>query len=666
MSQFLAFTIIGLIAGSAYAVAASGLVLTYATSNVFNIAHGSVGMFMAFVYWELAVDRGLPPLLSLILVVGVLAPLFGLLIERFMMRKLTDAPVAVALVVTVALLVALIGAAQALWPPAGRKVDPYFNGSGLQVGDYFITAQQLITFGVALAVAAGLFVLLNRTRTGTAMRAVVDNRELLGLHGARPNRLSGLSWAIGCSLAALAGVLLVPTLQLDYLNLTLLVIAAYAAAMVGRLKNLPRTFVGALVLGLLTSYAQWGVAYLPSSVDQTLGGLVQGTRIALPTIFLLAVMLILPQDKLRVGRVAGTKMSALPSWSRTLTWGGIFLAGVYVLTGALSDADNSRFGQALCISLIMLSLVLLVGYGGDVSLCQMSFVGVGGLVVGGKFLPFVDAGMSVWSILMAFVATALLGILVAVPALRLRGLYLGLATLAVASALDTMLFQTKFGFGAGGGSLTLERGSLLGIDLTGERAMAMAVAVAFVLVGFLVLSIRRSRYGRILLAARDSEAACATLGYNTRAVRVAVFATSAGLAGVAGVFYTGMRVSISTADFMFFQSLPLLLFAVVGGVTTVTGVLLGGLAYGLMPVLLDQVPALAGVIYVLLLLAVLGLGGNPNGVSQLLFGWGARLRGALPRERAAEAHPGPQTRPEVREHDRDHDRIEEGEVVGAS
>lgn len=645
MSQFLAFTIIGLIAGSAYAVAASGLVLTYATSNVFNIAHGSVGMFMAFVYWELAVDRGFPPLLALVLVVGVLAPLFGLLIERFMMRRLTDAPVAVALVVTVALLVALIGAAQALWPPAGRKVDPYFNGSGLQVGDYFITAQQLITFAVALAVAGGLYVLLNRTRTGTAMRAVVDNRELLALHGARPNRLSGLSWAIGCSLAALAGVLLVPTLQLDYLNLTLLVIAAYAAAMVGRLKNLPRTFVGALVLGLITSYAQWGVAYIPSEVDQTLGGLVQGTRIALPTIFLLAVMLMLPQDKLRVGRVAGTKMPALPTWSRTLGWGAAFLAGVFVVSGALSDADNSRFGQALCISLIMLSLVLLVGYGGDVSLCQMSFVGVGGLVVGGKLLPFVDAGITVWSILMAFVATAVLGVLVAVPALRLRGLYLGLATLAVASALDTMLFQTKFGFGAGGGSLTLERSSLLGIDLTGERAMVMAVAVAFVLMAFLVLGVRRSRYGRILLAARDSEAACATLGYNTRAVRVAVFAISAGLAGVAGVFFTGMRVSISTADFNFFQSLPLLLFAVVGGVTTVTGVLLGGLAYGLMPVLLDQVPALAGVIYVLLLLAVLGLGGNPNGVAQLLFGWGARLRSALPRQVAL---------------------TREGEVVGAS
>jgi branched-chain amino acid transport system permease protein len=177
-----------------------------------------------------------------------------------------------------------------------------------------------------------------------------------------------------------------------------------------------------------------------------------------------------------------------------------------------------------------------------------------------------------------------------------------------------------------------------------------------------VLGIRRSRYGRILLAARDSEAACATLGYNTRAVRVGVFAMSAGLAGVAGAFYTGMRVSISTADFLFFQSLPLLLFAVVGGVTSVTGVLIGGLSYGLLPVLLDRVPALAGVIYVLLLLAVLGLGGNPNGVAQLLFTWKGRLLGRTGRSQPAR---DPVVAPR-RVAQRDRDLVEEGEVVGAS
>ena len=634
MSQFLAFTIIGLIAGSAYAIAASGLVLTYATSNVFNVAHGAVGMFMAFVYWELTVARGVPALLALVLVVGVAAPLLGFLLERFMMRRLTEAPVAIALVMTVGLLVMLIGVAQVVWPPAGRRVDPFFTSSGLALGDiYYVTAQDIITFVVAGGVALGLYVLLNRTRTGTAMRAVVDNRELLALHGARPNRLGGISWAIGCSLAALAGILLVPTLRLDYLNLTLLVIAAYAAAMVGRLKNLPRTFVGALVLGLLTSYAQWLVGSIPPEVDKTLGGLIQGARIALPTIFLLVVMLALPQDKLRIGRVAGTVLPPLPSWAKTLVFSGVFLAGTLVLTGLMSEATTARYGQALCFPLIMLSLVLLVGYGGDVSLCQLSFVGVGSLVVGGRLLPFLEAELNLVTILFSFVATAILGAVVALPALRLRGLYLGLATLGVASALDSMLFQTKFGFGAGGGSFTLERSQvdLFGLDLTSERAMTMAVAVTFVLTAFVVLGVRRSKYGRILLAARDSEAACATLGYNTRAVRVAVFSLSAGLAGVAGALYTGMNVSVSTADFLFFNSLPLLLFAVVGGVTSVTGVFIGGMVYQfVIPTVAGESPTISGLTYVLLFAAILSLGGNPNGVANLLFGLPRRLLGRSP------------------------------------
>ena len=666
MSEFLAFTIIGLIAGSAYAIAASGLVLTYATSNVFNIAHGAVGMVMAFLYWELVVAQGLPSLLGLVIVVGLVAPALGFLLERFMMRKLTEAPVTIALVMTVGLLVMLIGVAQVAWPPAGRRVDPFLNGSGLDLSVYFVTAQDIITFLVGLGTAVGLYLLLSRTRTGTAMRAVVDNRELLALHGARPNLLGGISWAIGCSLAALAGILLVPTLRLDYLNLTLLVIAAYAAAMVGRLKNLPRTFVGAIVLGLMTSYAQWIVASIPPDLDQKLGGFIQGTRIALPTIFLLAVMLALPQDKLRVGRVSGTVLPPLPSWAKTIAWGVVFVIGTYAVTGMMEESTVARYGQALCFPLIMLSLVLLVGYGGDVSLCQLSFVGVGALVVGGKLLPFLEAELSIVTIFFAFVATALLGALVALPALRLRGLYLGLATLGVASALDSMVFQTKFGFGAGGGSFTLERTQidLLGLDLRSERAVTMAVAVTFVLIAFVVLGIRRSKYGRILLAARDSEAACATLGYNTRAVRVAVFSLSAGLAGVAGALYTGMNVSVSTADFMFFGSLPLLLFAVVGGVTSVTGAFIGGMTYQfVIPTVAGESSQAQGLTYVLVFAAILSLSGNPNGVANLLFSLPRRVLG---RSGGASPVPVPAGRAETPAAASTSSRSREEVTVGAS
>jgi branched-chain amino acid transport system permease protein len=615
MDQFLAFTVIGIVFGATYAIAASGLVLTYATSNVFNMAHGAVAMVMSFLYWEVRVNQGWPTWLALIFVVGIAAPLFGLFIERVMMRRLTDAPVVINLVVTVGLLVACIGMAQFIWKPGGRNIEEFFNGRGAEFGSVRITGHQMVIFATAIAVAGGLYLLLNRTRIGTAMRAVVDNRELLALHGARPNLLSGLSWALGCSLAALAGILIAP--NLDYFTLTLLVISAYAAAMVGRLKDLPKTFLGALILGLLTSYAQWAVQYVPDNIQENSGGLVQGTRLAIPTLFLLAVMLALPQEKLRIGRVEGTTLPALPSWRKTFTWAAVFLVAIVVITGQLSAADNSRFGQALCLSLIMLSLVLLTGYGGDVSLCQLTFVGIGGLIA----TRFVE-GVSVMSVIVAFFVAAAVGVLVAVPALRLRGLYLGLGTLAIAEAMQHLVFETEFvGFGAPGSSLALTRPDLL----ESERAMVIAVACAFAVMGMLILAIRRGKYGRILLATRDSPAACATLGYSTTMVRVAVFGTSAGLAGVAGVFYAGMNVNVGTEDFNFFESLPILLFAAVGGLTCITGALVGGLFYGLLPVISTEFPTFAPLMFVVLLGSILALGGNPNGVVNLLFGLGRRV-----------------------------------------
>ncbi len=622
--QFLTFTVIGVVAGATYAIAASGLVLTYATSNVFNMAHGAVGMVMTFLYWEVSVNQGWPVWLALPFILLFAAPLFGLFLERVMMRRLTEAPIAIALTVTVGLLVACIAIAQFVWKPAGRNVPEFFNGQSVELGPVVVTVHQIITLGIAGAVAGGLYVLLNRTRIGTAMRAVVDNRDLLALHGARPNVLSGLSWAMGSSLAALAGILVAPQLTIDYITLTLLVIAAYAAAMVGRLKDLPRTFLGALILGLLTSYAQWGVQYIPRDVQQSSGGLVQGFRLALPTLFLLGAMLALPQEKLRVGRLSGTVLPALPSWRRTFGWSAAFLVIAALVTSRLGAADNSRLGQALCFSLIMLSLVLLTGYGGDVSLCQLSFVGVGALVTT-RVMPFLGLGqLTVVTLVVAFVVSGAVGVLVAVPALRLRGLYLGLGTLAVAKAMDDLVFATDFlGFGAPGASLGVTRPGYL----KGEGAMTFSVAVAFVVMGMAVLAIRRGKYGRILLATRDSTAACATLGYSTTAVRVAVFGVSAGLAGVSGVFYSGVRTQVGTFDFTFFGSLPLLLFAAVAGLTCVSGALLGGLFYGLLPVLNEQAPTIAPLAYVVLLGGILALGGNPNGLVNKVF---ATARGFAP------------------------------------
>ena len=652
MDDFLTFTVIGIVLGSTYAIAASGLVLTYATSNVFNMAHGAVGMVMTFLYWELYVNQGWPVWLAMPAVLLVAAPLFGLLMERLVMRRLTTADVTTSLGVTVGLLVALIGFAQQTWPPAGRTVDQFFVGHSVSFGLVRVTAQQFITIGVAALVAAGLYVLLNRTRIGTAMRAVVDNRELLALHGARPNLLSGLAWALGSSLAALAGILLAPSLSFDYFVFTFLVVNAYAAAMVGRLKSLPKTFAGAIVLGLVINYGQWAYISLPTDFVNDSKGLVYGIKNSLPTIVLLVVMLLLPQEKLRVGRIAGTKLPRIPSWRATLLWSAALVVAAFAMTANFGDANNSRFGQAMCLPLIMLSLVLLVGYGGDVSLCQLSFVGVGALVAARGFqIPFTGLGfhpqVSVLSILTAFLLTATVGALVALPALRLRGLYIGLGTLAIAAAMDRTVFETKLvGFGNNGSTLDVGRPDFL----SSERSFAMAVVVAFVVMAWSVLSIRRGKYGRILLATRDSQAACATLGFSTTMTRIAVFAMSAGLAGVAGVFFAGMRHTVGTLDFFYFKSLPLLLFATVFGVTSISGVLVGGLIYGLLGY---ASPTWAHIAFIVLFIGIRLLVGNPNGLVGLLFERSRRLmswrdRPGLPTEAgppAADREPEPYLAP---------------------
>src|SRR5436309_10160268 len=246
MTAFLSAVVIGLVIGCGYAVAASGLVVTYTTSGIFNFAHGAIGMLMAFTYWELRVNQHWPAPIALVVVLLVLSPLLGAVIERVLMRQLYAAPMRVAIVVTLALLVILLGVATAIWSPSeGRRLPEFFAGHDIQLAGVRVTYHQMITLGIAGLIAGFLRFLMFHTRTGVTMRAVVDNRDLAGMNGVYPERVAQLSWALGAVLAALAGILIAPALPLNHLQLTFLVIHGYAAAMLRQLKNLPRTVVGA-------------------------------------------------------------------------------------------------------------------------------------------------------------------------------------------------------------------------------------------------------------------------------------------------------------------------------------------------------------------------------------------------------------------------------------
>ncbi|MEO9140602.1 MAG: ABC transporter permease [Jatrophihabitans sp.] len=608
MEVFVAYTFTGLFLGAAYAVAAAGLVLTYATTRVFNLAHGATSMVMAFVYWQLHVDAGLPTWLSVILVLFVIAPLYGVILERVVMRGLGSAPVGVSLVVTVAMFLLLVGLAIQFWPTGpdepARNVSQFFGFNTVPILGARVSYYYLMTIVVSGIVAAGLYFLLNRTRIGTAMRAAVDNKELLELFGASANRVSALSWAVGSSLAALAGVLLVSYTGLDYYTLTFLVVAAFSAAMLGRLASLPLTYLGAIGLGLATAYVQGyvhGSAYLQT-----------GLQSSLPTLMLFAILIFVPQVQLRVGQVKGILAANVPSMRRTLISAAALVLGCLVVVPFLDATDTLRFGIAMSLGIVMLSLVLLTGYGGFVSLSQFTFVGVGATVAAKMDTT------SPLAILFAVLITAAVGALVALPVIRLTGLYLALATLAFGLLVDKLVFQADFLYGFGG-TLQAQRVSIFGYDFSNTSVYVFLMLFVFIAVGIGLLVLRRGPIGRLLIALRDSPAACGTLGLNQRWFRVAVFSASAGIAGLAGALLAGLSGTLSAVSFATLQSLPLLLVAVVAGVTTVSGAFFGGVLLMLLPVVQATAPAYSGLVFMVIAIGAILLAKDPNGLVNIFF-----------------------------------------------
>jgi len=272
-----------------------------------------------------------------------------------LMRNVRGSDTGVALMVTLGLLLFLLGLALTWWPATEPRALPeFFAGNSIKIGSVNVTWHELIEIGVAGAVAIGLRLLLFQTRTGIAMRGVVDDRDLTALNGGRPSRLSGLSWAIGSMLAATAGILLAPKLNLNVFVLTFLVIYGYAAAIVGQLKSLPLTFVGALVLGLAEAYA---IGYLPQT------GFWSHIKPNIPMLMLFAVLLFLPQVRLRVGRVVGSKSLRVPGGREVAIVGVVLVAATWFVASILSSGDLATFGQGIAAAIIMLSLVLLAGSG---------------------------------------------------------------------------------------------------------------------------------------------------------------------------------------------------------------------------------------------------------------------------------------------------------------
>ncbi|WNM31915.1 ABC transporter permease [Streptomyces sp. Li-HN-5-11] len=609
MDQFLAFTVVGLSTAAIYAVIGSGLVLTHTTAGVFNFAHGAAGMLAAFAYWQLAFGWGWPVPLSLAVVLLVLAPAFGLFVERVLMRPVQALGEAERLVMTVALLTGCISLARWVWDPnTARPLAPFFaDRPAIRLGPAGVTWHQAITMAAALLIAAALWFLLHRTRAGTEMRASVDDRALAGLTGADPLRAGRLAWVLGIQLAAVGGILIAPVVALDAQQLSLLIVSAYTAAVFGRLRSLPLTFLGAVVVGLLEAYL---VGYLPQN------DYLPGLRLAAPALLLFLALLAFPQRRLR-GRDRKLVRVPLPGRRGSLVFAGSVLLLALVLVTVLTEESIISYGTIFSLGVIGLSYVPLAGYAGQVSLCQLSIAGIGAVVWG-----HLGADGRLWALPVAVLVAAGVGALIALPALRLSGIYLALGTTAFAAVLDRWIF-TLPAFDVLGmhialfdqGSVTVTGPDLFGLRLTSPAQLLLLAAGCLALVSLAVAALRRGRFGRRLIALRDSEAAYATLGGRLLGAKVAVFALSAGIAGLGGALY-GMQLQTVTADqFNLVAGLPVFLIAVIGGLGAVGTGLFTGVAFVLPAQLLGHLGSWAQDLSTLLIaLTGMSLARSPAGI----------------------------------------------------
>ncbi|MER6944644.1 ATP-binding cassette domain-containing protein [Nonomuraea sp. NPDC000554] len=640
--MILGYVLSGLVTGAIFAVMGSGLTLSYAATGVFNFAHGAVGFLTALLFYQLNVAVGLPAWLSALLAVALFAPALGYVLHLAMFRGLTQAGETAQIVATIGLTIALpalgLLAVDLLGLPAAdatalpRGVGPH-PALGFDLLGAHLDTDQLITFCFAAVVAAGLWAFVRHTPYGLRMRAAVDRRDLARLRGVDVDATSALAWMLGSGLAGLAGVLAVPVLGLDATAYTVLLFASATASVFGRLRSIPWTFAAGLALGVVQNLVAGYTDFLQE---------ITGLRTAVPVILLFAGLVLLNRSRDRVAGSASEDapppdhLSGLPPWRRRLPW-AIGLAGLAVFTFAAPAYYVGIAAQGLVLALIFCSFVVVTGIGGMVNLAQAAFASMAALTCGWAFasgLPFFLA------IVLGVLAAGAVGMLVALPALRLGGRVLTLATLALALLADQVLFQVDaFSNGTIGWPLPALG---FGIADTSDPRVRVVLVLALIgLVALLVKNLEKSASGRAILAVRSAPAAATTSGLSAPRAKIMLFALASCVAGLGGVLFAISKGSITATDLPAFSGFVWLAIVVLQGVRRIGGAVLGGLVAVAVPELLATWDLSAHVGAVLFGLGGMILARHPDGVLTQLAEARHRRRPAPP----AEIVPAPEAPP---------------------
>ncbi len=590
--------VIGIIAGLTYAALAAGFVLIYRSTGVLNFAHGEMGFFGLAIFVMMIINYELNWWVAFALAIAGTA-LIGMAVELIVVRRLFESP-------RLVLLIATIGVGQILtlarvgWIPditAGGNIPTAFEMTWEPTDHIRLQAREITVLAVVPALIALLGLFMTRTRFGLAVRASASNPDTARVYGTSPRRVSTIVWTIAGGFAAATAILTAPlqgfqaatvddtgNLLVEELLLKVLVVSLLA-----RMRSLPGVIWAGLAVGVVEKIVR-------NNVDSTNQSIV---NLWFFVTVLVVVLWFVRSGKEDVGWSLSPTLRPIPERLRSIWWvrnlngiGFFFLFGALALVPIFVTKSSPilTWSNILLFAMVALSLTVLTGWAGQLSLGQFAFVGVGGLATlaftEGHDIPIpldlFDLSIDVpWGIavIMATALGVLVAVLVGLPALRVRGLFLAVTTLAFAVMAGTWVFTRDFFSGGTTAPRPPDRPALFGIDVgESRRTLYLVCLVTLVLMSWIVTRIRATGIGRSFIAVRDNEDMAAASTVPPGRMKLAAFAVAGGMAALTGALYVIVQPSLSPGtQFAPANSLRVIVIAIVGGLGSVAGPILGSL-----------------------------------------------------------------------------------------
>ena len=565
MNEVIRFALLGCGIGALYAFASQGLIVIFRGTGVLNFSLGATAIAGVFLQYELQYEHGHNFWVASLFGVA-LSSLLGALTHWVVLRPLhrKRASTLVQLVATLGVLITVQAGVVIRYGSKPRQVPSQLPTNRITLYDNVsINADRLILLAIGCVSAFVLWLLYRTSQFGIQTEAVSESERSAAAVGISPNRIAVLNWSLGSAIACIGGILVVPVMTLQVTAMTSLVLAALAAALAADFKSFPIATATGYLLGM-------GQALIGRFWDQ------QGVGQSLPFLVII-VMLVVRGRSIPTRDHFLRRLPAVGNGRMSWDW-TIFLCGAVVFLMLTKDTKwIDALTVSLCASIVLLSIVVVTGYAGQLSLAQYAMAGFGawvaGRLVAAYQIPFLVA-------LVAGVAAAVpLGLAFALPAVRTRGINLAIVTLGLGAAIELMLFNNG-DFTGGVRGTPVGNPSLFGFEISSirhpERYGIFVLAMALLSV-VVVANVRRGRSGRRLIAVRTNERAAAALGINVVAAKLFAFALASAIAALGGILLAFRLTSISYQSFTNFTSITYAGLALVGGVGYLLGAFVGAM-----------------------------------------------------------------------------------------